>query len=459
MAYSGIITSFGNEKGYGFITSDQVSGDIFFNRSVLPDELKTCSGILHLKEMNVQLDLQPKETWKNGKPVASRVMFLAAEGAKCFGSVKRFNPQKGFGFIGTSSMPEQDFFFGSKDIPKQLHGAELKGQAVCFKVVTSPDGKLQAHELVFPSLQSAAGPAQQHPIVSAMPMQLHQMQMQQPMVQKGAGQQQRMQGVVKRYNDASGFGFASCPFIDGDIYFKGQGTPFAPGSPISFRLQIMPDGAVQAREVAPGYDTSQMQTGMPQMLGQLFGQVKGKGACKGNGKGASGEDVGGYVGTVASYNPAKGFGFFKVQGMQDVFFKKDFVPGPLQETDLSGKTAQLVLRFLPDGKVQASDINFVATAGMQGGAKRPMQGSTQAAKRPRGDIYEGGGPFSGTITSFNPKKGFGFIQSDAAPSDVFFSSKILSPGLANIDHTGKSVTFHLNYTAEGKPQASKLDIF
>eukprot|EP00928_Gymnodinium_smaydae_P088486 TRINITY_DN72568_c0_g1_i1.p1 TRINITY_DN72568_c0_g1~~TRINITY_DN72568_c0_g1_i1.p1 ORF type:complete len:483 (+),score=102.95 TRINITY_DN72568_c0_g1_i1:72-1451(+) len=458
MAYTGIVTSFSNFKNYGFIKCDQLGTDVFFTRKQLPEEVRSCSGELKLKEISVQMELEAEEQWKNGKPVASKVYFCPAEGAKCYGSVKSFNPNKGFGFVSTS-VAEQDFFFGRKDIPPELNGAELKGHTAGFKIMTSPEGKLQATELFFPALQAPlqgqAGPMQQMPMMQMMAQQ---------MGQQGGGQ--RLQGVVVSYNHEKGFGFAKSPAVSGDLFFKGNGSSYSPGATITFNLFTTPDGKPQARDVAPGYGVPQMQMQMPVQAfvqskgkGKGFGEGKGKGKAAGKGKGPNGQDYGGFVGTCVSYNPEKGFGFFQVPGMADVFFKKDYVVGAAYETDFTGKTAQLVIRYTPDGKAQASEVYLNQGGAMQGGVKRPMQGGAVVPpKRQKGESYDGGGPFTGTIATFNPNKGFGFISSNAAPSDVFFSSKILPPALAYLDHAGKSVSFHLSWTPDGKPQASHVEI-
>jgi len=474
MAYSGVVASWGGQKGYGFIASEQVGGDIFFGRQSLPQELQAIGDLFPMKGKNVQFDLKAQAD-ASGKPQASLVKIMVAEGEMCVGTIKSFNAAKGFGFIGSSSMEGQDFFFSRRDVPMQLQGAPLQGMVTAFKVTTSPDGKIQARELVF------AGGAGMAPRTMLVPQRGQPMQMQMQM-QMGPprGNGQRLQGTVKTYNTERGFGFASSPAVSGDVYFKGQGIPFQPGSPIEFTLKTMPDGKAQARDVAPGGSQQGGYMGGPQQGGYMGGPQQGGymgGPQQGGYMGGGGGDGGTQMAFVSSYSPKNGYGFMTVEGLGDVFFKKTLVPAHLQEADLKGIQASIAIRMTPDGKPQCARAQFHEGGApppqmMGGGMKRlpaPPQygggyGAPPQAKRQRMDTAgagpptDGGGPFTGVIGSYNAQKGFGFIQTEAAPSDVFFSGKKLPAGFAELGLQGKNVVFHLAWTPDGKPQANNIQV-
>ena len=78
-----------------------------------------------------------------------------AKGPLLHGTVKSYIPQKGWGFLWSSHMPEKDIFFAKRDVqPKDLGEQELKGMFVSFILVTEDDGKVQAKEVMFEDAHS-----------------------------------------------------------------------------------------------------------------------------------------------------------------------------------------------------------------------------------------------------------------------------------------------------------------
>ena len=62
------------------------------------------------------------------------------------GTVKWFNPEKGYGFI--SQKGGEDLFVHFSEIKMDGYKTLDEGQAVSFDVVTGRDGKLQASNVV-----------------------------------------------------------------------------------------------------------------------------------------------------------------------------------------------------------------------------------------------------------------------------------------------------------------------
>jgi cold shock protein len=68
------------------------------------------------------------------------------EGIMAEGTVKWFNPEKGYGFI--SQKDGEDLFVHFSEIKMDGYKTLDEGQAVSFDIVTGRDGKLQASNVV-----------------------------------------------------------------------------------------------------------------------------------------------------------------------------------------------------------------------------------------------------------------------------------------------------------------------
>ncbi|CAE7289401.1 ACL5 [Symbiodinium natans] len=295
-----------------------------------------------------------------------------------------------------------------------------------------------------------------------------------------------MVGSVKTFDPAKGYGFISAPNFPVDIYFKPELEPVAVGQQVTFTIHWTPQGKPQAREV-----TSPMQAG--EML----------------------------YGTVRRYNPNKGFGFLAVEGRsQDVYFQKKDLPAEHQESSgLDGAQFQFSVTISSANKPQAQDMELLSmpAPGSGGGCGvkrpapmqvpvRPSQGPPAAspvvvspmkrlrptpttqptvvpppmafAPRPAlGGMQLGvqqmmaavglsptlgpagaNGKTPGTVKSFNPMKGFGFIAAPSLPSDVYFNAKSLPDEYRQVDLTGQQVSFNVRYTADGKIQGTDVQV-
>lgn len=439
MEFSGVVQSFGVTKGYGFIQSDHLENDVFFGRAALPAELKDGGHAFQLKGRSVVFELDSPNP-ENGKLAARSVWLKVADGEQCVGTVKSYNPMKGFGFLGSSSLEGHDFFFAKRDVPQNLHASRLEGRIAVFTVSCAADDKLQAKSLIFdeaPAQIPMPIPVMGFPRMSFPPgMPMQRMTPQIPGNEPG----QVMHGTVVSFNGSKGFGFIKCIHTNGDVYFRDLGGSHPVGSQVSFHLKITPDGKLQGVNVAANLDQGES-----------------------------------YAGIVSSYSTKNGYGFVTVPGYpEDVYFKKELVPATLQECELRGKYAYVTVQLTRDGKAQASLIQLMdhpppgyqPTAEQQGSVKRmavPTLLADEASKKMRPSPLDGWGVESdtqaaGVVASYNPTKGFGFITSPSTSGDVFFGRSALPYELMHEHLQGQHVRFQLVSSSEGKPQAQNLHL-
>jgi len=311
-------------------------------------------------------------------------------------------------------------------------------------------------------------------------------------------------GTVKGFGAQKGFGFITCPEVEGDIFFghrdlpaelQGQDIPLKDCT-VHFELQHGPDGRPQAKQV------------------QVEGTFAGAG-------GTPGEDT--YSGEIKSFNAAKGFGFLACQTLEgDVYFQARDIPAHLQIAPLVGMRGTFNVHVTQDGKNQARNMKL-AQGGMggmkggKGGGKAPTgyggppapQGAYMAMSKgaaygasaakggwgPFDDPYGKGGAYGGcgaygggmckggyggppppgyggppppmmgggggppdgatvfgTIKSADTNKGFGFINVAGINTDVYF--KLDNQGL----EAGQKVTFVIKWMKDGKPQGRDLTL-
>lgn len=334
--YQGVIKSFGAQKGYGFISSQQYSGDVFFGKKDLPPEFQQ----FNLSFDNFQLKGKPVlfelATQDDGKQFATRIQLRNDGDSSIVGIVKSYNSLKGWGFLTTSSIDGKDIFFSKRDVPLGFKdSSNLVGQACCF-VVSTVKGQMQATNLKFGTAPSAStGLLQQLQMqlggnglaalggLAQVPN-LQQLLMQQ--ATNGLEDGQGMQGTVKFYNTTKGYGFIKCAKIPTDLYFKdSKNLDLTQDMTVAFTLRIMPDGTPQAHDVSIGLEDGQ--------------------SC---------------MGTVRWYNGSKGFGFIAVPGNPaDIYFKKDLVPVDLQGSQIHGKTVEFIVRVNQDGKPHMQSGTFL----------------------------------------------------------------------------------------------------
>jgi cold shock CspA family protein len=405
----GQVKSWNGAKGFGFVSCEGFAGDIFFSRNELPPDHREVDG--HF--MNGRQVLFNAQEGPDGRMKATRVQITPVEGASVAGCVKSFSQKNGYGFITSTSL-EQDVRFQVQDLPPQMQGAfDLASVNVTFTLLTLPDGKLRASQI---AMQPGKG--------------------------CGKGAAMQMQPIAMQMHPMHQQSFARHPM---------------------------------QQQFAPQWSPPMQQQWSPPMFA----------ACKGGGKGC-GKMSSTMSGTVKSFSDKNGYGFITIPGRPDIKFGMgDLVGAP---TVAAGTTVTFQPHSSLDGRLQAQQVQPVGVGGGNafnfGGVKRPLEfpngkgggmmgggfgGNMAAAKRPRPSTTPATGPggaeerwVTGSVKSFNPTKGFGFLVSDELPSDAFFMKQALPPDLQFVADgnqlAGLAATFKLCQTPDGKLRAESITI-
>mmetsp|Transcript_879 Transcript_879/g.2003 ORF Transcript_879/g.2003 Transcript_879/m.2003 type:complete len:250 (-) Transcript_879:263-1012(-) len=129
-ACQGIVKSYNQAKGFGFITSSACDGDIYFK----------FQGALEAGQpVSFKLNMS---TW--GSPQAADVTLSLAEGEMTSGTIKSFSAENGWGFVTVPGQP--DIYFKKQDLPAELQSIDessMPGQRVHFSIHITQDGKMQ----------------------------------------------------------------------------------------------------------------------------------------------------------------------------------------------------------------------------------------------------------------------------------------------------------------------------
>jgi len=250
----GTIRSYSEKNGYGFATSSCISGDIRFAATDFGDPLPT--GV-DLKGQLIKLRVQGAP---NGKMRASSIQFQTARIAERVkggqmstmgpsmpwsgmvgGVVKSFNEKRGYGFVNVPGYP-LDIKFGRNNMPA---GSDVAmGSVVCFVPCMSPDGRLQANQVIpMSGWGGERGGAHRNVDVES------------------TGK--CMSGIVKSYNPSKGWGFISSEGIPaggagkvGDVFFMKSNLPaevqnsHLQNRSVSYELMRAPSGNYRAHNVA-----------------------------------------------------------------------------------------------------------------------------------------------------------------------------------------------------------------
>lgn len=399
----GVVKSWNGEKGYGFISCDMLTGDVMFSRNDLPIDIKEVRGKF-LDGRPVVFDAQQGP---DGRYKATSMVVPYVEGKSLAGQIKIFFNEKGFGFITSSSLTE-DVFFPANILNGVSPGTQLKGELVMFDVEAQPDGKLKATKVLFqsgkiatrvkgtvgnmmmpnmPSSFSAGGKPSNMSMglggnIAAMNvMNMGSMQNSLGSVQarvEAAAAKAQAQGLivgsVKSYSERNGYGFLQIPGLPNDMKFGRQSLVgvqnVSQGEMVSFRVEQLPDGRMQAVQVSSlmaesmGMQVAQQPTakrpasemgnGMPGMgmLMPMQKMQKAKPSEKPTGQFNSG--------IIRSYNGQKGFGFISSPSISgDIFFMLTSLPQEARDLhgkDLQGKAVNFEVSQTPDGKVRAQNI-------------------------------------------------------------------------------------------------------
>lgn len=259
------------DKGFGFITRDLTGDSIFVHASDTTDRQALVPG------SKVSFTYEADEKGGKARGVAVEDMAEAVlfdEGPREMGTIKRWNADKGYGFISRTNGEADAFFhkrsFGGLDEP-------YVGQAVSFVFGEGPKGaaatKVQAEE-------------GDNPVEVAIEQNVEE-------------EEEREMGVVKTLNEEKGFAFiVRC--VDATEIF-GHKREFADGieprvgQPVSFVYEVTEKGGT-AKKIHE-------EDGVPPI---------------------NYSDEGRDFGTIKSFNQEKGFGFIiaRKDGEEVRFFEK-----------------------------------------------------------------------------------------------------------------------------------------
>lgn len=264
----GVVKSFDSNKGYGFINSPAMPGDIYFQGNAV-------IGGLPFQGMPVWFTLK----WtKDGKPQAADVytshgpMMYGKGGGKDYGpspggsnswntsapgeitkgSIKSLNTFTGYGFISVPGM-QPDVYFKVGNLPENLQelGEEAIGRSVTFEVVFTADGKPQCKNCKLATGPSQAAKRAAPSAWNDPPNKRHRTMDMSNAPPAGVP----LEGIVKSYNKGKGWGFIVSESVAQDVYFQGKSC--APslqhsdlaGASVSFTLKYALDGKPQAEDV------------------------------------------------------------------------------------------------------------------------------------------------------------------------------------------------------------------
>lgn len=387
------------------------------------------------------------------------------------GTVKSFNPTRGYGFIDcveTQQMYGKDMFF----LKARLPGGHINvGEKVSFTVLMENNGPV-AHQVEIlnrPAAPQAFGGS----YGGAVP----------PMANSGAGAGAAgsFTGTVKSFSTEKGWGLIDCAatsqMYGKDVFFGRAVVPggfIGPGAQVRFTIKLEEKGpAAASLEIlvpgaAPAHNGGgfkgagpiNMMAMPPQMMGyqqpsnwmmhgMMPGMMPGMMGPMGHPLGLSGKGVGSrtpnpgqtFFGVLKTFAEDKGYGHISCDAAQRCFGKDVF----LMRHALEGQTAEVgtLLSF----KVQMS--------------QKGPQAFAVAVLPPGSFGINGadGSQFTGVLKTFNDGKGWGFISSEEIQhifgKDVFLNKRDIE---AENPPPGTQVSFIIELDEGGQPVAKKAQL-
>jgi cold shock CspA family protein len=269
-----------------------------------------------------------------------------------------------------------------------------------------------------------------------------------------------LQGVVKSWNGAKGYGFINCEDFAGDIMFSRNELPedarevqgnFLQGKVVFFEALENPDGRAKATSVS---------------LALVEGQ--------------------GLVGKIKSFSERNGYGFITSSCLQtDVRFQTQDLPASTAPgTNVVGQLVTFHTQARPDGKLMVQKLMFQQAPGkinagiVLGNGCGAFGNGCGAALGVVGPMFAKGGgkgcltmavapmaaavnpqvtgqTMTGTVKSYSSKNGYGFILVPGQQGDVKFGAADLSNPAAGIE-PGTGVSFMAVAGPNGKLQAKSV---
>jgi len=472
----GTIKSFNKQKGWGFIVSEECSGDVFFLKSELPAEerkiiLESADGFFDLTGRPVHFDLEQKD---DGKQAAKGIKLAVENGLPFVGTVKSFATKAGYGFIACSSL-KADVFFGKRNLPQNMKGNQgMAGMVVRFALAQDNRGKPKAEQLKFRDIHAGAMQPQMAMKGRGMP-QMPSMMMGQvnsrgvplpmPMRQTnvgGGGMRQALMkpregdvvvGSIKSFDSKTGYGFCQAHGYSEDMYMKK--VDFQPefrerlgqmvGTPVRWIVKMTPDGKPQCRavEILPQqpamHSMRQPMPPMPPMMQQMRTPVRQRA----------------YPGPpLSAMQMPTARGGAPVPSMApSIAARKRAASGAPAAPAPDAKRKRPTFGGAPSAAPRAGDLR----------RSPPLRGSVAPLNQNQ-DLA--GQILMGSIKSYNAEKGYGFITSEDQPGDIYFQRKSLPPEFLDRRDTEcqadlqaasqNGVSFSLKFAPDGKAQADEL---
>jgi len=371
---SGVVKSYSEVNGYGFITSPSLPRDARFQRQDVPPMFQGINlvgtevsfhaqalpdGKLRVRKMEIKQP--PQAVQEPVAPVSSTMLF---------GYVKMCDHSSGFGTIQAPGIAEDIYFRIEPGMSAST------GQQVHFDLDWAPDGSALATSVILGS-EPADSTISTSAVPSASPLEAG------PLASPLLSDTVDYLGVIKSYGENKGFGFVTAAEPHADVYFQKRDLTQGAliilqsgfglvGIPVTFKVQKTPDGRKwHARAITPTLEAQALQgvkhhaptpcqATMPPVKAPRTGPVDTVPSTPVPGIG--GQPSLRVTGTIKSFNVAKGFGFISGDGISgDVFFLRTELPAGVAAMltgglELSGRGVNFDLSITPEGKLRAKGV-------------------------------------------------------------------------------------------------------
>lgn len=451
--FTGSIVSFNPTNGWGYIKSpslfDKYGKDVFLHRDYIDPgfgaavgdivsfsiELRESDGMPQARSIRNQA--QQQKALRTPRAQAP-LQFMPPRAAlptrsRHSGKIVSFSPVKGWGYINSPALFNQfgkDVFLHSDYL---LEGTMFNvNDTVSFSIKLNEKGMPQARDI-------RAGAAWDFQAGGATPAQARQGQKR----LRGGGAASNYVGRIVSFNNSKGWGYINCPELfaiyQKDVFlhkdYISEGSQFDINDTVSFSIELNERNMPQARDICPG-SAQGFQAGGAIPAQAMHAHKRPRLRAAENH----------YVGKIVSFNSSKGWGYINCPELlaiyqKDVFLHKDYMAAEntFDAQDMVSFSVELSEKGMP----QARDIRAVGL--------RPSQASVEQAQE--------GTEYTGKVVSFNPAKGWGYINCPALlgrfKKDVFLHRDYFEEGFSVA--RDDTVTFAVEVRdSDGMPQARTI---